>query len=455
MKSTPSLHFLPKLLLSAVTCTVIFSCAFQDELLTTRNAYYRQSGITKAADTDGFFSYTDSLLTPIVRTLQQIEADTPFVETFMQTYGIPLWDNTYLQSDAEGVNFYVPLYNHSYPNIIHSVWVFCVADDKMTYAPIHRPETTDINEQTVFFDLLSYLTFGEKNATGQTFKPHAQTREWVVVTECWDAYAGGEEEQEYKYTVCVDKTVWRETVDDYISDGEGGGGSGNDIPIIPPGGGGNEDGGDKSAGKKAKTLFSSKLLDKQCWAKIDTCIMEIESKCMGEALCNKLRSMLKDKKINLEIIKDGAPAYNWEKNTLKFNPDNPESDVLLHELWHACQYYQNKELSFKSKLMNMEVEARYAQYLFMKKTGKWDSLYKEQFSRMPSWRAINYINDYLNEKAQIRSEQIQELYNTYIEYTVVPQIHKDDEDYKTYSFKPEEADSTFSLIQELIKNCNP
>ena len=84
------------------------------------------------------------------------------------------------------------------------------------------------SDQVFIFDLLSYLVFGEENAQGLTFKPHAQTRSVITVTQCWDVYTGPKDQLEYSYTNCVSHSYW---VDDALINNSNwnseGGGSGD------------------------------------------------------------------------------------------------------------------------------------------------------------------------------------------------------------------------------------
>ena len=63
---------------------------------------------------------------------------------------------------------------------------------------------------------------------GLTFKPHAQTRLVITVTQCWDVYTGPKDQLEYSYTNCVSHSYW---VDDALINNSnwnsGGGGSGD------------------------------------------------------------------------------------------------------------------------------------------------------------------------------------------------------------------------------------
>lgn len=442
MKLTPSLPL--KILLLLIGNMIVFSCVVQDELFTTRSAYYKRMGVTKTLGAESFFSHTDSLLSPIVHTLQKIEADTPFVERFMQSYGIPLWDNAYLQSDNEGVNFYIPLYDNRYPYIIQNVWIFCIVNDKMTYAPIRREDGVD-DEHEFLFDLLSFLVFGEENSTGKVFRPHAQTREWISVTSCWDVYTGTENHVEYSYTMCSTKTYWADltylSANDQIS-----GGGGTNVPISGGGGSGS------SYVGEAKKIFKSDTMTQNNWNKIDTLLKVISKTCMGNTLINRIKSNLDTLRINIQITSNKSSSFNTGTNTMNINPKDMSSDVLLHELWHICQSQRYSATVFRNESTNMEIEARYAQFRYMQSIGIWENVYKKYLNMAQEWVAIMGLGLYINEKG----EQLPDLlnkFNPYIELDLIPLLTQRDSSYSINFYNNQKGISTFTLYQEIVKNC--
>lgn len=180
------------------------------------------------------------------------------------------------------------------------------------------------SDQVFIFDLLSYLVFGEENAQGLTFKPHAQTRSVITVTQCWDVYTGPKDQLEYSYTNCVSHSYW---VDDALINNSNwnseGGGSG-DVWI----GGGSSGGSGSSSGTPAGNIFKKEAdQDSLLWVITENMTARIMEDCLGGDLYSQLKEKVKNNKINLEFdFGKGIPTIgksipctsdwkNWKQTT--------------------------------------------------------------------------------------------------------------------------------------------
>ncbi|EKC71891.1 hypothetical protein LEA_07025, partial [human gut metagenome] len=182
------------------------------------------------------------------------------------------------------------------------------------------------------FDLLSYLVFGEENAQGLTFKPHAQTRSVITVTQCWDVYTGPKDQLEYSYTNCVSHSYW---VDDALINNSNwnseGGGSG-DVWI----GGGSSGGSGSSSGTPAGNIFKKEAdQDSLLWVITENMTARIMEDCLGGDLYSQLKEKVKNNKINLEFDFGKGYSYNWEEHTLHIGLEELEANNLLHEMFHV------------------------------------------------------------------------------------------------------------------------
>ena len=135
-----------------------------------------------------FFSFFDRRLEALIATLRDINDNIPFVTSFQEEYGMPLWDFAYTISEEEGDIYFVPIFDARTPLEIRSFWFFRISGGLMTYAPYKLDETfISDSEQRFIFDFLNYLVFGENNTSGAIFVEKApQTRAWITVTRCWD-----------------------------------------------------------------------------------------------------------------------------------------------------------------------------------------------------------------------------------------------------------------------------
>lgn len=393
-----------------------------------------------------FFASTDSTPIPIISTLEDIESKHPFKESFQEEYGMPLWDYSFLLA-GEDTCCFIPLYKETDSLQINSLWSFHIHEGKMTYTPIVRskPSETIDTERMFLFDLLSYLTFGENNALGLTFvnESEMESRAWVTISNCWHVYTGTESTGlTYSYTNCIDKTYWiDETSEQTLLPEEGGG---NGIPI---GGGA---GGTTSNASKAKAIFNGPSMDDTLWTIVENLIEEINLDCLGEALYNGIKEMLSDNsKLTLRIIDNNDSNYHWDSNTLYLNVEQLSSEVMLHELMHAYQYLNTMPDFFTNSLLNQEIEAHYAQFLYLKKGNK--SKYRK-FLNSKRGGAVAGIFDYIKQLEY--NNNIYEILNAFVDFNVTSEFRKVDP-YQNYPFIDEQGYySTLYNVINLTKNCN-
>ncbi len=317
---------------------------------------------------ENFFAYTDSTLKAVISALRRVEEEKHFTAPFLLKYGIPLWNFTYQLTEEEETCIFVPLYRLDKPHCIDAIWLLHIKDGWMKFLPLKRDdELIRESDQVFIFDLLSYLVFGEENAQGLTFKPHAQTRSIITVTQCWDVYTGPKDQLEYSYTNCVSHSYW---VDDALINNSNwnseGGGSG-DVWI----GGGSSGGSGSSSGTPAGNIFKKEAdQDSLLWVITENMTARIMEDCLGGDLYSQLKEKVKNNKINLEFDFGKGYSYNWEEHTLHIGLEELEANNLLHEMFHVFQTTQEPISSFKSSMMNREIEAHYAQYLFLQRSAE-------------------------------------------------------------------------------------
>ncbi len=121
----------------------------------------------------------------MISALRRVEEEKAFHRFFLLKYGIPLWNFTHKLTGEEISSFPTAL-----TKPLHRCHLAVAHQRRMDEVfPLKRDdELIRESDQVFIFDLLSYLVFGEENAQGLTFKPHAQTRSVITVTQCWDVY---------------------------------------------------------------------------------------------------------------------------------------------------------------------------------------------------------------------------------------------------------------------------
>ena len=160
----------------------------------------------------------------------------------------------------------------------------------------------------------------------------------------------------YKYT--PDLSSMDEYVKFYKPIGGGGGGSSNteedDIPTNTIDG--------KTPEEVCEDIFNNygNLAD-SVKTKVNTMIAEIAEDCMGKELLSQL--MEKNRSIGISYDPNTPISnhqYNPDTQTHNITLKKVESEVFLHELFHAYQHTTNTVGS-----ANIEIEAQYAKYLYM------------------------------------------------------------------------------------------
>lgn len=95
-----------------------------------------------------------------------------------------------------------------------------------------------------------------------------------------------------------------------------------------------------------------------------------------------------------------------------------DSNELFHEMLHAYQYQNEKNYtSFVNARMNLDIEAHYAQYLYLKGSLEYDVCEWRQAVEVKKSRrhlAVMTLNDYLDDKGYLHEGMDQELVNSFV-----------------------------------------
>lgn len=177
---------------------------------------------------------------------------------------------------------------------------------------------------------------------------------------------------------------------------------------------------------------------------------------MGEALYNGLVEAMKseEKKIHIEFIPGMASGFSAYEKTISIGMDYIQSNGLLHEMFHALQYYTKGKDAFNKSTLNCEIEAHYAQYLYLKslpefKGSYWEDMYKYDLRL----RSIAELDRHLTQFVTTSNDQ---KLNKQLEAVINAFRTSDDySDTLIYRYDPNTGGiNTFTLLQNLIKNRN-
>lgn len=206
---------------------------------------------------------------------------------------------------------------------------------------------------------------------------------------------------------------------------------------------------------KAKALFHNSNMTEADWKKLEKYLETIIDDCMGKGLYNGLMSFLKGNTISFQFTSEKEAAYNPQTDILKLDI-SMDSNELFHEMVHAYQYRKEKSLdSFYSVKMNLEIEAHYAQYLYLAGTLEYDSSNWRIGVDGGDKRILSTMNlrDYVNAKGYLLDGVSTDQLDIYLEFNVVPAFMSD-KDYKSYPYDNERLNiENFKTLQEITINC--
>lgn len=435
--------------------------------------------------TERFFSYSgdDYSLNQIVEQLQLKNEESRFVPEFLNCYGYPQWRHSvnFLTTDGD-IAYAVPVYNDGVKEVSH-IWFFVVGEKRTNYFVFSRTEAErKSSSQLWMFDYFTKYALGNTPSSGVSFVPEIMvtTRaametetnpedginsldvEVIAVTRCNHivSYAGG-----YVYDHGI--YCWTEFELYNGSDGgSSGGGSGGGYTPPPgdgsyenPGGGSSGSGGNIGDGSStntpmAKAIFKHPTMIEENWMTLENMLKKIKKNCMGENLYNALQIAFGKNHINIRFnaAKDGS-SFNLDTNTLSL-ADNMESNQLFHELWHAYQACQEGKQNFLASGINQEIEAYYAQYLYVSKLpeyagSKWEQKYTQEIRH---YTAAN-LKDYMDAKGILMPNKTAQDLEGYMFYTAsIFETHGYGESYYKYDSNRTGL-SNFSNLQVLTKNC--
>lgn len=226
-----------------------------------------------------------------------------------------------------------------------------------------------------------------------------------------------------------------------------------------PHGSGNTDNkmnGDHNQYPNATTLFRNAGMTQKNWQKLERMLDKMIKDCMGASLFNGLKEKLLGKTLIIKFNpaqEGGSFGYDGSSSAISIS-ENMESNQLMHELFHAYQAYNETHSSFAGATLNLEIEAHYAQYIYLKKLPEYSgSKWEQGYMQSERLRAIANLQEYIDDKGNLIARESLDLFDTYTEFSLVPSFRKS-AGYSHYLYdKNRTSLSNFSNLRILTKNC--
>ena len=402
------------------------------------------------------------LIRIVVSTLQKQDNLLKAIREYRFKYGSPMWLYSKCISTPNGLQIFIPVYNKNYPDEIKAIWHFGIYNNTLYhFTRTRKPEYTLIEEYWKF-DYFTIFALGKKTASGLSFA-HVESRTEYDCVKVSVTVGEGE----YAYTDDKGWYCWPVGEDEYlqdITDPDGGGGSGggfdSGIPIDDGfGNGGGSIGGDGSSSSgsgsapKAQKMFRNDNMTNDEWKAVENMLDSIMTDCMGQNLYNALLGKLNGKTLSIELTDASSFYFDGRISIIKLNASKMESNHLFHEMWHAYQAYQETRDSYKKAELNLEIEAHYAQYLYLINRYKFYGSRKHKvYVDDDRHRSIAELYWYVTSKGELRDGFTLDIVNGHVEY-IVDYFHET-EDYDSCKFdKNRMGLSIFENLNVLTKDC--
>ena len=229
--------------------------------------------------------------------------------------------------------------------------------------------------------------------------------------------------------------------DNFILDRNGGGGGTTDPGTIAP---------------FAKAIFRNSNMNDENWKKIEDMLEKIVEDCLGQGLYSGLWHELKGGTLAIQF----GDKNEFYAGTITLDMNDAQSNRFFHEMWHAYQAYQEIPSSFASSRLNLEMEAWYAQYLYLTRSSDykegtyWYWLYNDH----PLGIAIQDIKEHVDKNGNFLTSEL-DLFN-YLNLVVQPEFRnvRDKDGNQTYRAYPydysREGRYNFRNLKQLSTNCN-
>ena len=191
------------------------------------------------------------------------------------------------------------------------------------------------------------------------------------------------------------------------------------------------------------------------WAIIEQMIEKIMDDCMGENLYYGLKEKLNGKTLAIEFTNSEGSSFYFDGETskIKLSIVNMESNHLLHEMFHAFQAYQETWSSYVNAGLNLEIEAHYAQYLYLKKLQEFPgSKWSSDYASNPRLISTMLLEQCLTPKGELALDYSEEELDGYLNFAC--NAFKEDLAYMQFKYDTSRKGlENFQNLKNLTKDC--
>jgi hypothetical protein len=259
---------------------------------------------------------------------------------------------------------------------------------------------------------------------------------------------------EYQYTLVSSSQVY---VGSFCYETGGGGYGGGGGSSGGGGGGSTTNSTPASYAPKASKIFRNSNMTKENWEKLERMINKIIENCMGNALYSGLTNYLNGKTLTFQYNTGSGSSFQFDGSTAGISLGmDASSNNLFHEMWHAYQAYQETWASYYNSTMNTEIEARYAQYLYIRSLNEYvpGSKWAKMYTDNPINKSIGDLEIYVDKYGKLQPGASSELLETYILNNPVAILKNSDNYNNTIYDYQRTGIQNFNNLKNLTVNCN-
>ena len=184
---------------------------------------------------------------------------------------------------------------------------------------------------------------------------------------------------------------------------------------------------------------------------------KILDNCMGNNLYNELKRNLNGSTLSIQFNEGTGGSFFFGNGTAGISLGmQMESNQLFHEMMHAYRAYQETTATYTSSTLNGEIEAWYAQYVYVSSLPEYKgSKWEDRDERDSRRRAIKGLSDYIDDKGNLRDENFSFLLETTILSEVIPTFRGNHySESRGYNFDLDrDGLEIFTNLRTLTENC--
>ena len=221
------------------------------------------------------------------------------------------------------------------------------------------------------------------------------------------------------------------------------------------GGGGNNS--NSSAAPKAKDIFRNSNMTEENWQILERMLDKILDNCMGNNLYNELKRNLNGSTLSIQFNEGTGGSFFFGNGTAGISLGmQMESNQLFHEMMHAYRAYQETTATYTSSTLNGEIEAWYAQYVYVSSLPEYKGSKWEERDKIDSRRSvIKGLSKIVDEHGNLREDNTSSLLETTILSKVIPTFRGNHyNESRGYNFDLDrDGLEIFTNLRTLTENC--